>query len=361
MSEFPWEEEEAADGLAAEEVPETPAPVRLRDCLALVGPDLELDPGYPVGVFQVAAADPSSHIHTALIAIAEIEDRVVVAVPFNAWHRTIARRFLPANSLLKPLPLTVDLVDRSLAEGEEPHHFETAKVWAGVLAPQSEHSVIFEEFIEVSPDFQFSATDPALVPSVASLSAAYQQHFSFVSAGSGADNPKTTSAAAANPVEDRLKTLEQSVQSIAASLQKLTGQPGPSTAAPLPTTRAQPSCPPGLSRPSQAAAPPGLQTRASPAAVNADDDIVGSARMAGVPEHQIQEMLKLATRGRTRLADLPQEKQKPQRGRNVLSETEDEDELVPDVAGSAAADPLSAAVTKLTEIASHLTLEKKKS
>ena len=296
-----------------------------------------------------------------MVAVAELDEKVVVAVPFNSWHRTVARRILPSGSLLKPLPLTVDLVDRSLTAGEEPRHFETAKIWVAVLAPSFEACVVFEEDAEISPDYQFSASDPALCPSVESLAAAYQQHFAFVSAASGAEPARAAASGSVNPLEDRLKTLEQSVHTIAVSLQQLTGAAG-GTAAPLPPKTSAGCPPPGLTTQAvPVASPPGLFTKAKPGVVSGDSDIVSSARLAGVPEHQIQEMLKLATKGRMRMGDLPQDKRPGQRGRNVLSETEDEEELVPDASGLGAGDPLAAAVTKLTEIASHLTLEKKKS
>ncbi len=257
----------------------------------------------------------------------------------------------------------MDWVDRSLAEGEEPRHFETAKIWVGLLAPAAETHVVFDEASEISADYQFSLADPALLPSVEGLAAAYQQHFAFVSDASGSDPARApaTTTPATSPLEDRLKPLEQLVHTIAVNLQQLTGTAS-STAAPLPA-RASTGCPPpGLAATAAPLpVPPGLFTKAKPGVVGGDNDIANSARLAGVPEHQIQEMLKLATKGRTKMGDLPQEKRGVQRGRNVLSETADEDELVTDASGSGQGGSLEAAVTKLTEIASHLTLEKKKS
>ena len=356
MSDFPWE----ADEVEGEAVPETPSPVLLRSCLALVGPNLEPDLVYPVGQFEVPVVDdPLATLNVALVAIAEADDKVVVAVPTNCWHRTIARRVLPPSSLLKPLPLTVDLVDRSLSEGEEPRHFETAKIWVGLLAPSYESAVVFDESVEISPDYQFSATDPALLPSAESLAAAYQQHFAFVSAASGGE-PRATAGASptiGEPLEVRLKTLEESVHSIATNLQQLLGSSTGGVAAALPPKQPTACSPPGLARPVLTpAAPPGLSAAGSAA----DNDIAASARLAGVPEHQIQEMMKLAMRGRTKLGDLPQTNTKHPRGRNVLSETDEEEEVVAEESGPAGGDPFATAVTKLTEIASHLTLERKK-
>ncbi len=167
-----------------ERVPETPSPIPLRSCLALQGPELEPDPSYPVGQFEVSTGEFADTIVIALAAIAELDSRVVVAVPFAAWHRTVVRRVLPQNALLKPLPLTVTLVDRA-SPSEDSLHYETAKVWIGILAPSAEASVVFDpEALEITTEFQFSTTDPALVPSVQSLSQAFNQHFAFVSAAS---------------------------------------------------------------------------------------------------------------------------------------------------------------------------------
>ena len=127
-----------------------------------------------MGLFEVPSEDPSADpITVALIAVATTEDRVVVAVPFAAWHRTVLRRVLPPGALLKPLPLTVDLIDRAAEEGENPH-FETSKVWIGALADSAESSVFFDPESTETPDFAFSTTDPALIPSAESLEAAYQ-------------------------------------------------------------------------------------------------------------------------------------------------------------------------------------------
>ena len=358
------EEEAEIDG---DVVPDTPVPLPIRSCLALVGPDLAFDETFPVGQFEVPAdsseADPVS---VAIIAIAESDDKVVVAVPAAAWHRSLSRRILPLNSLLKPLPLTVDLCDRSgetTADGQP--HFETAKVWIGLLAPSAEEYIVFDQSGEGAPaDIPFSTSDPALVPSAPGLIAAHQQHFAFLTAASGSGGGGARPRAAAdNPsLDKRLEALEQSVQTIAQSVQKLTS-PIP---AEVPITKGE-ACPlpPGLAfLPPKNREPPTLKP-GQPRATSGDYDMVASARQAGVPEHQIEEMLKLAMKGRARLPDFPTSSKTPGR-RNVLSESEDEEEEAAAAAGAAAGsglpsgDPIVSALEKLTQIASHLTIEKKK-
>lgn len=353
-------EEEAAEP-GEEEVPETPAALPIRSCLALVGPELALDEEFPVGQFELPASDltgtgPST---VAIVAIAEADDKVVVAVPSTVWHRSLSRRVLPANSLLKPLPLTVDLCDRSgdLTVDGQPH-FETAKVWVGLLAPFAEEFIHFDRTGDSEPpDFPFSATDATLIPSGASLASAYQQHFSYLTANSGSASGGVRAKPDSSGLDRRLEALEQSVQSIAKSVQQLTSS-GPAAAPALSSAACAP--PPGLVLPPKPRAEPAQQT---PARGTQDYDMVASARQAGVPEQQIQEMLRLAMKGRARLPDFPASSKVPGR-KNILSESEDEEEeeaTAAAVSGLASGDPVASALEKLTQIASHLTIDKKKS
>ena len=329
-----------------EAVPRTPRPVLLRNCTVLVGDSLLPDPSFPVGSFETqdSSGEP---VAVALIVIAEVDDRVLVAVPFESWHRTVARRVLPAGALIKPLSFSVDLVDRSIEPEHQPSEFETIKVWVGILAPWAEGSVFFEpEGSEAEvPDYTFSSGEPTLLPSAAGLEKIYTQHFQFVSAASGGGR-----GPAPSPLEERLSSLEQSVQSVVQSLQQLTVEKGPRQAA-RPTASAA-ACAP----------PPGLGQR--PAGGGAVDlGVVQAAREAGVPEEQIQEMAALAMQGRTSMADVPRVPPREQRRRkNILSESEDDELLPVEESGEPAAggEALTTAVQKLTEIAAHLTIEKKR-
>ena len=350
----------------ADLVPETPRVVPIRDCLALVGPELLPDPSYPIGQFEISGEGTADSISIAVAALSEVDGRVVVAVPFSAWHRTVARRVLPPSALQRPLPLTVDLVDRSLPEGAEASHFETAKIWIGILATDCEAAIVYDpETSEVSPDFQFSPTDPALTPSVEGLIQAFQQHFAFVSAASGGSGAEPKSSRGFDPkqFDHRLLCLEKSIESIAEHLTKLNVAPGAPTAVPLPSRPCAAGSTTTAAQQPEAAVPkaPAMQIPAGKAPI--DSDVVQSARLAGVPEHQIQEMLKLALRGRSRLSDVPiQTKQNStRRSINVLSESEEEEDppTLP-AAGSQEGDPIVTALSRLTEIATHLTLEKRK-
>eukprot|EP00434_Breviolum_minutum_P010322 symbB.v1.2.009108.t1/scaffold573.1/size222803/17 len=313
--------EEEVEEPRQEEVPETPAALPIRSCLALVGPELALDEEFPVGQFELPASDltgtgPST---VSIVAIAEADDKGT-----SQW--------------------TANLILRRPKFG-----------W-GCL-PFAEEFIHFDRTGDSEPpDFPFSATDVTLIPSGASLASAYQQHFSYLTANSGSASGGVRAKPDPSGLDRRLEALEQSVQSIAKSVQQLTSS-GPAAAPALSSAACAP--PPGLVLPPKPRAESAQQT---PARGTQDYDMVASARQAGVPEQQIQEMLRLAMKGRARLPDFPASSKVPGR-KNILSESEDEEEeaTAAAVSGLASGDPVASALEKLTQIASHLTIDKKKS
>ena len=92
--------------------------------------DGSVDHHYRVGRLAL----PKSEILMALIAVAEIEGRLIVAVPEEVWHRIVARRLLSPRALAKPSLCSVatcGLESRQLVgfEGLD------IKVWFGLLHP----------------------------------------------------------------------------------------------------------------------------------------------------------------------------------------------------------------------------------
>ena len=179
--------------------------MQIRSCTALQSAELQPDKDFPVGLFEVPSDPPSADpITVALIAVATIEDRVVVVVPFAAWHRTVLRRVLPPGALLKPLPPHCK-IDRTAEEGENPL-FETAKV-CGL------------EFWRIQQRAQSSLTQrtrrslilhsPPLTLRCSLVWIAWRQ-------------PCNSILLLFPQPDSRLQLLEQSVQSIAASLQQIT-------------------------------------------------------------------------------------------------------------------------------------------
>lgn len=297
---------EVGDPGEEEVVPETPSPVVLRQCMIVSTNSQDIDETYPVGLFElVENGDTIRSI--AIVLVAELEHRLVVAVPETAWHRTLARRQLPGGALLRPVSVQVDVVDRTVETLEPPF---ACKVWIGILAPDSEDYVTFAPQDSAEPDVNFAPGGPHLLPSAQSLVSAFEQHFLFASAASGGDRSSSKKNAA---FETRFQKLEDSVAAIAESLKGLQLQ--------------QPSSRPSALRKTKPAWQESGQSAVAQSAAAADQDVVRAARAAGVPEEDIREMAQLAARGRPHLGDLPKPKGK-QENKNVLSESEEEPEEI---------------------------------
>ena len=330
-----------------EEVPETPNPVVLRRCTVLDRESDAIDSNYPVGLFEVTDSAGATRT-VAIILIGEVEGKLAVVVPGTAWHRNLARRQLPNGALLKPVRATLSFLDRAADPDGTP---QSGEAWLGLLASPFEGHVLFDPQDEtVEPDLAFDPSSPSFLPTAQSLVELFDSQFSF-SATSGLEPSGQATTLPGSALDQRLQKLEESVGSLVANFKHLAdgGPPG--------LTRA-----PALRTPGTWSTAPRVQF--SPSA-HADPDVVQAARSAGIPEDQIAEMARLATRGQSHLSDFPLPKANPKpksRRKNVLSESEEEEEeveLVPETPGEEV-QPLVQAVTKLTEIAGHLSKQKKK-
>ena len=330
------------------EVPETPNPVVLRRCTVLDRETDAIDSSYPVGLFE--STDSAGGTHTvAIILIGEVEGRLAVVVPTAAWHRNLARRQLPNGALLKPVRATLAFLDRVADPDGAP---QSREVWLGLLAAPFEGHVLFDLQDETfEPDLPFDSASPSFLPTAQSLVELFDHQFT-VSATSGLEPSGQATPLPDSALDRRLQRLEDSVDRLVSNFKHLSGEAPPGL-----------SRPPALKNPGPCSDAPRVQFAAT---AHADPDVVQSARNAGIPEEQIAEMARLATRGQSHLSDFPLPKANPKpksvRSKNVLSESEDEEEeaeLEPDVQ-EGEVEPLVQAVTKLTEIAGHLTKQKKK-
>lgn len=350
-----------ADG----EVEEEPAelvrrPIQLPQCTVLVGERLQPDSDYPVGSYEFFAEGDGcpENLTIAIIAVVEIEGRVVVAVPHQVWHRTVSKRKLPPTSLVKPVCVAVDFVDRG--EEEEERELRTEKLWLGYFAAPHEAQVFFDPSGEkaAEADIGFVTGAHSLLPSAEALAAAVEQHFAFTSAQSG---PELISAPTPGGVDSRLQAFQASLAHISLSLQQLTGGGGGKALKAKPKAEASPACPPGLAAPS--AAPVAQPVQPGQVSAKLDADVIASARLAGIPEYQLEEMAKLVVRGRPNMTDLPVTRPAVPR-HNDLSESEEdeaEEEEFGGPAGQASGDPVAQALVKLTKITKHLAQQKKPS
>ena len=292
-----------ADGEVEEEPAElVPRPIQLRQCTVLVGERLQPDSDYPVGSYEFFAEGDGcpENLTIAIIAVVEIEGRVVVAVPHQVWHRTVSKRKLPPTSLVKPVCVAVDFVDRG--EEEEERELRTEKLWLGYFAAPHEAQVFFDPSGEkaAEADIGFVTGAHSLLPSAEALAAAVEQHFAFTSAQSG---PELISAPTPGGVDSRLQAFQASLAHISLSLQQLTGGGGGKALKAKPKAEASPACPPGLAAPS--AAPVAQPVQPGQVSAKLDADVIASARLAGIPEYQLEEMAKLVVRGRPNMTDLP--------------------------------------------------------
>lgn len=346
----------------AEEPAELDRPVQLRRCAVLFGTDPENpvpDPDYPIGVLELVDEEVGVTATVAVASICEIDNRVLVAVPFEAWHRLLAKRRLPPDTFLKATPVTLGFCDRASSSSEI---LDQRKCWLGFPSPLGEQLAKYEDGeVAVEPDVSFDPTSPSVLPEAYQLVAAAEHHFIYASATSGQAEASSRKAPKA-AVEDRLSILEATLQEVASGLKQLTEAKRPSA---LKQPAVTFSGPPIVVDPTSGPCgfPPGL-TRPPVVGVGAlDADVVQSARAAGVPEDHIAEMARLAMRGKTKLQGLPAPRSRARSSQNPLSESEDEEvEQEEDQGGASGTEPtqLVAAVTQLTKIASHLTNQKKK-
>eukprot|EP00434_Breviolum_minutum_P030991 symbB.v1.2.027409.t1/scaffold2802.1/size122644/5 len=272
---------------------------QLRSLTVLSGDTGLSDPTYPVGFFEVPVGDLTQKV--GIILITEVDNRLVVAIPFLAWHRTVAKRVLPEKSLLKASVVSAD-------------------------------SLSFDPDEEEPPDVWFDQDGPHRLPQAESLVQVADQLFAFQSAASEPGD--------GDPVAKRFEALEASL----AEIKKALVPEKPSGAAPAAVAK-WPERPPGLMDPPPM---PGL-----------DPEVVRSARAAGVPMAQLQTMSKMIQKDRPKLTDLPA---RPAVPKNPLSESEDEGDvgaLEATMADGQGQDPMQVAVLKLTQIAHRLSKQKK--
>ncbi len=304
------------------------------------------DPAYPAGIFEVASEGEEDPVLVAIIAVADLEGRLLVAVPHSCWHRTTARRVLPTRSLSKAVLVEVPFEDRA----DDRRDPGKAKIWLGFLAPEFEGAINFETPLENSTlDHTFIRDQLFCLPVAGPLVEIALQQGAFETATSGADP-----SGGQRPVDQRLARLERSVADIAEGLKKLTA---PSDSAPVAPKR--PSALRATPKPSGTPCPPpGLSAQLGGGGL--DPEVVKSARDAGIPEAHIAQMAALSSKGRSKMVDVPV----PARPRKatVLSESEEEEDAdtAEEEGGSADNASLVTAVTKLTKIAQHLTARRKK-
>ena len=302
--------------------------------------------------------NPDTGLVAAVIAVAEVENKLLVALPEGVWSRSVARRQLPPKALSKPILCSVAacfVEDRDHAiEGVD------CRVWFGLLAPSLEASL---DFVSEAPfDFDFSPEgEEKLLPYSEALVAVSKEHYTFFTAESAVPE---CPAAFPGSQEDRIQKLEDSLGGIQDSLTKLLGQITPPEAV-QPKVRADVRPTPKLSA---SRASKKVYTAGNPVVPGLDQEAVAAALSAGVPLEHLRELGGVLQQKPKRLNELPRRTGET-RTRGPLSESEedaaeDEEELLPEGSGDpgvgSGGDQMQKAILQLTAIAKQLTAPKDK-
>ena len=318
---------------AQEEVPETPS---LRNSLVVSGGDSCVE-SYGIGCLEL----DEPQLSIAIIAVAVVDGRVLVALPEEAWARRRESRRLPEGALRKATSLKV--TSCALGDRGAPSSSPDLKIWVGLLDPTYEGWVSFDfELPEV--DFPGSA-EQQRVPYAPALVAVCQDHFTFMSAESHMSAPPGL-----DPLEVRMAKMEELMLEVKQALGGQSLRPMPFLATPKPaSTRPsalkkskrdaarsstdQPDVPPNLDA---AVAQQALQSGVSPAVLREMAGIVGPQ---GVREKVTFDPSAVI-------------------GTNGEEEEESAVEDFADVGTAEASDPMQSAVLHLTKLVSQMGEEK---
>ena len=281
--------------------------------------------------FFLTASGDQSTCH--VIPIALTDGKLLVAVPSSAWHRTVARRFLPPKSLSKAV--LIELPEEAPVMGEVVRNMQ---VWVGLLNSDLVSSLTLghSEDLEAC-DF----ADPdglVCMPLTSSLVEVSNDQFAFHSATS--HGPEDVKEAAKPLLENRVGALAKMQSMLEALPAQIAGVKNDR----VPALRASPK-----------------PTFEVDDFVGLDPGVVASARQAGVPDSQLAKIAKLMGK-KPNLGELPKTRSKVVS--NVLSESEDEDDVAEEEEAAGGSSPSAAverAVVQLTKLVSNLTKKKKSS
>lgn len=232
-----------------------------------------------------------------VIPVAVVDNRLVVAVPESAWHRTPGRRLLPGKSFSKPsLCAVVGCIADS--RDEESDISLPLKVWFGFLAKKFESQLDFVE--EVSQHNFGMAGEQQVLPFAPGLTEAVREHYAYLTAGSEAIGKPATTTQRIDQLEQMLSQMQQSLDQV---LRKEgTTMVEKSEAAPA-------GVPGGQSRPSALKRPPARNTARK--ASGLDPGTVQAALSAGIPMAHIEEIGGLMKSKPRTMEEAPRKKKAP--------------------------------------------------
>ena len=314
---------------------------------------------YEPASFSFVEGDVEKSLY--IIPIVELDGKLLVALPAEAWDRTVARRLVPRTTLSKAIKVSV--VCSAVTDREAPLEEEDSQLWLGFLDKAFVSQLRIARIQEPIADVYRlqGESDVLLLPYAQSLVEAADEQFAFVSAMSGSpgeEEPPPIGAPSA--VEARMERMEKMVFGLQKNMENFLAL--------------RQSNPPGISAKSksQRKRPGDLEAdeksgRAVPSQIaGLDPSVVAAARKAGVGEAELQRLGSMVSKSH-KLGDAPGSARKPIMA--VDSEEEDEaeseeapeeeEELVEDRPDALGNQSMQKAVMKLTQIVGSLAAQKK--
>ncbi len=272
---------------------------------------LEFDSGGELGVCYV-------------IPIAVVQKKLLVAVPSGAWAKAAQDRYLPKTALTKPV--LVEVEGGALEEIDERGESKLCKVWVGFLRGDLCRAGQVGESDEPGA-LDFQDEDGARVAPLASpLVELANDHFAFFSAAEEEEM-------LGEDMEERMKKMEDTLEAVRASLEKIGGKSGEVKVV--------------------------ARAKARPVFPGLDPGVVDSALQAGIGADQLEKLSGLLAKP-NRMEESGARKKETIR--DVLSESEDEELIAAEEEGDGGKDqaPVEKAVVQLTRLVSDLAKQRTK-
>ena len=303
-----------------------------------------------------------------LVPIVVHQNKLLVAVPFEAWNRTVAERILPRGALSKAV--LIEVLVAYVVQPEVVLAKAPMKLWVALMDRAWSRRLVLGRHMDAATDIYCAELEGGeTMPYGPGLAEVSDEHFAFQSALSAhhegpdpgfdeeADAEERSSGGRRgdDEWEERMGRMEVAMFEMKEAMSQLV-KSAPQTLAPAAPVGARPKVAASPKRPGEVLIP-GL-----------DPTVVRSAREAGIPDSQLRK-LAATLRKPTKMGDAPKATgRKEKKKATVLSETEEEEEA-PSQEDEAAEDsdieevaatPVEKALLKLTKIVGNLSRDTKK-
>ena len=319
----------------------------------------EVNYHYEPASFSFVEGDVEKSLY--IIPIVELDGKLLVALPAEAWDRTVARRLVPRSTLGRAIKVVV--VCSAVTDREVPLEQEDTQLWLGFLDKNFVSQLKIARIQEPIADVYRlqGETDVLLLPYARSLVEAADEQFAFVSAMSGSPGEEELPpVGGGSAVEARMERMEKMVFGLQKNMENfLALRQGDSQSLPA-KSKSQRKAAGGLEADERS-------SRAGPAQIaGLDPSVVAAARKAGVGEAELLRLGSMVSKSH-KLGDAPGTSRKPimaadsEEEDEVESEEvpEEEEELVEDRQNSMGNHSMQKAVMKLTRIVDSLAAQKK--